>query len=491
MKNIKILAVSTMLLVAGSCTETLNVEPTSVITTNNFWRTENDANGALMGMYVELRNLSQGLHQLGEHRSEVMAPGLFGEGVFILHRNEMNADTPGHPDWSGFYRAINTANLILKNVPNIVFASEARKNSVLAQAYAMRAYLYFTMTKTWGDLIIRTEPTEGFGADVTLREREAQELVFALIKQDLEQALQLFPDNSFSNGRAVWSKAATNALKGDVYLWTAKRGGGGTPDLNTALAALNDVDQADVGLLGDFSDVFAFENKGNREILMSIRHQDLEPGNYLWFMWIIGAAAPSNVDQATRDRIFPIGGGQGLMVMHERVRNQFTDDDTRKDATYFDIETIEADGGRRYLTNIQQKFQGTIIGGNRVFLSDPILYRYADVLLMRAEAKNALGQDPSQEMNLVRQRAYQENFESHVFTAGSQEENDDAILKERLLELVLEGKRWWDLVRFDKAFDLVPALANRVGQNHLLLFPIANTVLSQEPLVVQNPGYNP
>ncbi|MBI1301096.1 MAG: RagB/SusD family nutrient uptake outer membrane protein [Alphaproteobacteria bacterium] len=488
MKIIMRYAVIGMLL-AGACNETLDVAPTSVITTNNFWKSENDANGALMGMYVELRNLSQGLHQLGEHRSEVMTPGLFGEGVFILHRNEMNADTPGHPDWSGFYRVINTANLILKFVPDITFASEARKNSVLAQAYTMRAFMYFTMVKTWGDLIIRTEPTEGFGAEVTLRERSPQAQVFQLIKEDLDKALQLFPDNSFSVGRSVWSKAAANALKGDVYLWTAKRMGGGNADFNTALSALNDVDQAQVQLLDDFSDVFAFENKGNREILMSIRHQDLEPGNYLWFMWIIGAAAPSNIDQETREKIFPIGGGQGLMVVSETVRSQFSQQDSRRDETFFEIETISPTGERNYLTNIQQKFPGTIIGGNRVFLSDPILYRYADVLLMRAEAKNALGQDPSTEMNLIRQRAYGEDFESHRFVSGSQQENDEAILKERLLELVLEGKRWWDLVRFGKAFELVPALKDRVGQDHLLLFPIANTVLSQEPLVNQNPGY--
>jgi len=490
MKNIKLYAVlASLLMLTSACNETLNVDPTSVITTTNFWRTENDANGALTGMYVELRNLSQSLHQLGEHRSEVMTPGLFGEGVFILHRNEMNADTPGHPDWSGFYRVINTANLILKFVPDITFASEARKNSMLAQAYTMRAFAYFTMTKTWGDLIIRTEPIEGFGAEVTLRERESRSQVFQLIKQDLDQALQLYPNNSFTVGRSVWSKAATNALKGDVNLWTAKLLGGGNADLNTALAALTEVDLADVGLLENFSDVFKFDNKPNREILMSIRHQDLEPGNYLWFMWIISAAAPNNIDQETREKIFPTGGGQGLMVMSEGVRSQFLENDLRKDATYFDIETINSTGEKSYLTNIQQKFKGTIIGGNRVFLSDPILYRYADILLMKAEAKNALGQDPTVEMNLIRQRAYRENFGSHTFVSGSQEENNKAILKERLLELVLEGKRWWDLVRFGKAFELVPALQNRPGQNHLLLFPIDNTVLSQEPLVVQNPGY--
>ncbi|WP_162417276.1 RagB/SusD family nutrient uptake outer membrane protein [Cyclobacterium roseum] len=490
MKGIKkYFAITLSLMMGWACTETLEVNPTSVITTNSFWQSENDAEGALMGMYVELRSLAQGLHQLGEHRSEVLSPGLFGEGVFILHRNQMNADTPGHPDWSGFYRVINTANLILKYVPDITFSNESRKNLMLAQAHAMRAYVYFVMTRTWGDLIIREEPTEGFGADVTQRERSPQSQVFQLIKQDIEEALQLFPDNGFTIGRSVWSRPATNALKGEVYLWTARQLEGGTEDFQTALAALEEVDQADVGLLDDFQDVFDFENKGNREILLSIRHQDLEPGNYLWFMWIIGAAAPSNIDQETRDKIFPIGGGQGLMVTSDLVRNQFEAEDARRDASFFEIYTINENGGREYLTNIQQKFQGTIIGGNRVFLSDPILYRYADVLLMKAEAKNALGMDPAAEINQIRQRAYGDQFPGREFVDQGNEANDEAILKERLLELLHEGKRWWDLVRFGKAFELVPALQDREGEDHLLLFPISNTVLSQEPLVEQNPGF--
>ena len=482
-------AILLLLLWSLGCSDQLNVEPTSVITTNSFWSSEEDAQGALMGMYVELRDISQALHQVGEHRSEILSPGLFGEGVYILHRNQMNADTPGHPDWSGYYRIINTANLILKYVPDISFGSQERKNNILAQAYTMRAFLYFVMTKTWGDLIIRTEPTEGFGADVTQKERSSQEEVLQLIKQDLDSALQLFSDNSFSVGRGVWSRPAANALKGDVYLWTAKIMGGGSEDFNTSLSALNEVDLADVGLLPDFEDVFEFENKGNREILMSIRHQDLEPGNYLWFMWIISAAVPINIDQETRDVIFPIGGGQGLMITSDLVRNQFSQEDSRRDASFFEIFTIDEEGERNYFTNIAMKFKGTIIGGNRVFLSDPILYRYADVLLMKAEVKNALGQDPSEEMNRIRERAYQDNFSDHIFVNGSQEENDEAILQERLFEFIHEGKRWWDLVRFGKAFDLVPSLQDREGEDHLLLFPIANTVLSQEPLVQQNPGY--
>ena len=478
-----------LLITAFGCSDQLDVEPTSVITTNSFWKSEDDAEGALIGMYVELRSISQDLFMVGEQRGEIYTPGLFGEGVFILHRNQMNADTPGHSDWTGYYRIINTANLILKNVPDMSFGLESRKNEILAQAYSMRAFLYFVMTKTWGDLIIRTAPIEGFGSEVTQKERSSQTEVFQLIKQDIENALQLFPNNDFSVGRSVWSRPAVNALKGDVFLWTGKRMDGKNEDFNVALSALNEVEQSDVSLLPDFQDVFEFENKGNKEILMSIRHQDLEPGNHLWFMWIIGAAVPSNIDQATRDIIFPIGGGQGLMITSDLVRNQFSLDDSRRDVSFFEIFTVDEGGEQEYFSNITTKFRGTVIGGSRQFLSDPILYRYSDVLLMKAEAKNALGQDPSEEINAVRERAYGENFGSHAFASGSQEENDKAILQERLFELIYEGKRWWDLVRFDKAFDLVPSLQDRKGEDHLLLFPISTTVLSLEPKVNQNPGY--
>lgn len=485
----KNLPAALVLLLVVACSDDLNVDPTSVITTNSFWKSQNDAEGALMGMYVELRSMAQALFMVGEQRGEIFAPGAFGEGVFILHRNQMNADTPGHDDWSGYYRTINSANLILKYVPGIMFASEARKNEILAQAYTMRAFLYFVMTKTWGDLIIRTEPIEGFGADVTQKGRSPQSEVFTLIKQDLENALSLYPNNDFTVNRGVWSKPAANALKGDVYLWTGKRLGGGNTDFTTALAALNAVDEADVELLPEFSDIFDFDNKGNKEILMSIRHQDLEPGNYLWFMWIISSAVPNNIDQETRDRIFPIGNGQGLMITSDLVRNQFSIEDKRRDASFFEIFTIDENGNKTYFSNIAQKFKGTLIGGNRVFLSDPILYRYADVVLMKAEVKNALGQDPTAEMNMIRERAYGANFNNHVFVSGSQEENDEAILQERLFELIHEGKRWWDLVRFGKAFELVPSLQGRESEQHLLLFPIANSVLSVEPLVKQNTGY--
>ncbi|MBL7700354.1 MAG: RagB/SusD family nutrient uptake outer membrane protein [Chitinophagaceae bacterium] len=491
MTKLNIIIISLSLLVVSSCSKNLDVDPTSVITTASFWKTEDDAKGALSGMYVNLRNSSTAIFMIGEQRSEIYQNGPIGPSDLILFRNVLTADNPGHPDWSGFYNTINSANLILKYVPEIDFKSEDAKNRVLAQAHAMRAFINFVMVKTWGDIIIRTEPVESSDAEVTQKERSPKTEAIALIKQDIETALSLFPDNNFEAGRSFWSKAGVNALKADVYLWTGKVMGGGDADFNTALAACNEVALADVELLPNFADLFKYENKGNKETVMTIRYQDLEGAsdNYFWFMWILAGSVPANIDDATRDLIFPISGGQDRMVITDLVRNQFTADDSRKNGSFYEIFTYDDNNNPTFYTTLCLKGSGVDVGGARKFLSDVVLYRYADVLLMKAEAKNALGQDPSDEMNAVRQRAYGANYNDHVFANGTQEQNDAAILKERLFELLYEGKRWWDLVRFDKAFELVPALQDRAGQTDLLLFPIANTVLSLEPKVHQNPGY--
>lgn len=476
----------------GSCTDMLNVEPKSVITTESFWQSESDAEGALIGMYVDLRNLAtNNLYYFGEARSDVIMMGTVGEGGWSkYYLNTLHPSDAG-PDWQGGYTLVNSANLILKYVPDIQFTSEEQKNEILAQAHAMRAFAYFVMTKTWGALPIRTEPTEGTDAETTQIERSSVEEIFTLIKEDLEQALQLFPNDNYPDGRFLWSRPAANALKADVYLWTGKRLNGGQADFSTALESLNEIESSTVSLLPEFADVFDFENKGNEEVLMAVRFDEFEGGNnYFSDMYIIGSAIPTNIEQATRNVIGQIGGGSNnIVVPTPYTKSLLTEEDSRRDASFFEIFTIDDQGNREYYTTIVLKGSGTVFGGERQFKDDIILYRYAEVLLMKAEAKNALGQDSSPEINQVRERAFGENFDDHVFVSGSQEENNEAILEERLRELAFEGKRWWDLIRFGKAIEMLPTLQNKENPEHLLLWPIPNSVLSLENKIEQNPGY--
>lgn len=473
----------------SSCSSLLDVEPTSIITVESFWKSENDAQGALIGMYIDLRDLAtENLYFFGEARADVVTLGTVGDGGWSkYYYNNLHPADSG-PSWQSCYTLINSANLIIKYVPGIQFASEDRKNEILAQAYTMRAYTYFVMVKTWGDLPLRMEPTESSDAEITQIVRSPKEEILSVIKSDLDLALQLYPDNNFKEGRFLWSRPAANALKADVYLWTGKRLNGGKSDFNIALNALIEIEKSNVSLLPEFENIFDYSNKGNDEILMAVRFDQFEgDNNYFKEMYILGSAIPTNIDKETRDFIGAIGGGSiNVVVPTNYVKELYAEDDKRKKSTFFEIFTYDDQGNQDYYTSIVVKGSGEVFGGSRQFKDDVILYRYAEILLMKAEAKNALGLEPSVEINEVRARAYGENFRNYVFSPGSQEENNEIILEERLRELAFEGKRWWDLIRFGKALDYLPSLEN--DENNLL-WPISNSVLSLENKISQNPGF--
>ncbi len=485
-----------------SCTKQLMLEPVSEISNANFWKTENDATAGLYGMYVRMRvPASSSFFCWGEGRSDVMGPSYLGAvaDFNFYYDNTLNSTNSaatyngGNTTWQNLYSVIHHANLIIKNVPNITFSSDAVKNDILAQAYTTRAFIYFLMAKTWGDVPLVTEPIESVDPLVIRRERTPVSQIFTFIKEDLDRALGLYPTANLAAKRNTWSKPAANMLKADVFLWTAKRMNGGDADLNTALAALNNAEQSDVALLNNFADIFGYTNKGNKEIMMAINFSELEvtvatDRRESRFMYI-HPAIPPNISAWSRDKIGAPSPNGGYWTPRPEICDQFTKDDQRRDGSFFQIFTQNGGGDSTFYATLAYKFKGTVVGGSRVFLDDVVLYRYADVLLLRAEIKNALGMDPSDDINAIRQRAYGPHYADHVFVSGNKEQNDEAILQERLFEFLLEGKRWWDLVRFGKAFELVPSLQSRAGQDYLLLFPIPEVTLALEPLVEQNPGY--
>ena len=479
----------------SSCTKDLKLEPISQISAASYWKTENDANGALYGMYARFRPQTSNMFLWGELRSNDFGPSVGGEpaGQGPLYRNTLNASSP-LPTWLGLYTVIHDANLILKYAPDINFASEANKNNILAQAYTMRAFCYFIMVRTWGGVPLVDSPTEGY-SESSQRERATVEQIFSFIKKDLDAAIALFPNNNFPAGRFAWSKPAANAVKADVYLWTGKRMNGGNSDFTTALNALNEIETSDVSLLTNFASIFDYTNKGNKEIIFAVRYKDQESGESgpydQSFLHPQSMPNSKELDPATQ-AVLTGGRGYSYLQVQPHIRSQFDVKDQRRDASFKEIYIYTGGypgGVKTYYTTIQTKFDGVIISGQRFWYDDYVIYRYGDILLMKAEAKNALGQDPSSDINKVRQRAYGPNYSQFVFVSGSKQDNDALILKERLLETAFEGHYWWDLLRFGKAFELVPSLQSQVGKDNLLLFPIAQSTLSIEPKVKQNPGY--
>lgn len=100
------------------------------------------------------------MYILGEARSEILTVGIGGYGGYDIYYYNTLTQANMPISWIRYYQIVNSCNLLLKYAPNVTFNNETSRNKMLAQAYTMRAFMYFVMTRTWGDLIIHTDPIE-------------------------------------------------------------------------------------------------------------------------------------------------------------------------------------------------------------------------------------------------------------------------------------------------------------------------------------------
>jgi len=472
----------TTLSLFNSCQDDLELTSDSIITSDSFWKTEDDAKAGVNGMYVNFRiQTQQNYYLLGGARSAEITGGVQSPLTLANYYNNLLTPQNIDVDWAGLYTVVHSANLVLKYVPQITFSPTTvnEQKRYIAQAYSMRALCYFIMARSWGGVPIVTDPTENANQSKYIIPRNSIEETFAFIKKDIDAAIANFPDAT--NNKTQLSLASIYALKADVNLWTAKQLGGGTADLNTALTAINTIPGTPT-LLPNFKDVFAYDKKANAEVVFAVRYSlaDLPSNladNWNQFMFV-GPSDFAPLTSATATATFGTlgtgAGNAGISRMQPDItRFNFAATDTRKAATYLTL----YNGAVPVVTGLV-KYNGTVDGTLRRFVSDIIIYRWADILLMKAEIKNALGQDPTAEMNLVMQRA----DPSASFTNDSPANNDNVILNERLKELAFEGKSWWDLVRFNKT-SLVPSMT--AGKE--VLFPISQNTINFNPKIVQNP----
>lgn len=504
---------------ATSFTGCLDMEPVSSITDVNYWKDAAQFEAFNVGLHGLLREKSYTIFELGEPRADIYNSNPFtGEatqGVERMIDNTLNAANPVISNYGDFYVLINQLNLMINHAEATDLLDASTKNYYLGEAYGLRAYVYFHLLRSWGDVVLQLDYTNGNSIDIGNPSKAASSAadVMAQIKKDIQSSEDAFGDDySFKYGKCYWSKAATMMLKGEVYLWSGKQMGGGEADYTTAKNALTAVKAAGVGLLDNFQKVFAYDNKENNEIIFAVHNgrneysmwNDQYRMNMVMNQQFFASYCDENGTPLSETEIADINGLIRYQVEQDLYTQLFRDGDSRKDGSIKGIYSEES-GKVIFKAPIAYKFKGVLLDGDatRSWLDDYPIYRYSDCLLTLATAKAFLGEDISAEINEVRERAYGTTYfnehrnevaypndkDATFYTnnrfVGSDDNPIEAILKERMREFLFEGKRWYDirLMGDDYATKYSSANASR------LLWPIDENTLGENSALNQTSGY--
>lgn len=505
-RNVLVLLSLSGLIFTG-CKNELDLSPVSSLSDASYWQTADQYDAFVNGVYTRFRSHNSNFQYLGELRSDIFGtdPGstatFTGEATQGLERmwlQTLDADNSGVSAFGGFYTNINQINLLIEKLNESSILPDSKKKNYLGMAYGLRAFYYFQMYKTWGKTIIQTEPTTSVDVSNLAKAASSEADVMALIKADIDLSNSNFGTNyafDVKNKKGFWSKAATQMLKAEVYLWNAHRSSS-IADVTTAKTALTDI-QANVALslLPNFADVFSTANKDNNEIIFSSKNKLDEAtlgfiGNYVPQTGLI-----VNFYDSVGNRKFDVTTDNygGLLRAPTKVATyrKFNNLDLRKNLTIQAAYTKNTAGAYVIAGAFLKKYQGEQNAGNRAYTNDFIIYRYSDLLLLLAEAKVMLGESPLAEINLVRARGYGANY--NVATLGYPNQTVDAnaneaILKERFLEFIGEGKRWSDLRRMGDSY-VYEYTTISSATAYKLLWPLDRSTLTNNRALVQNPGY--
>ena len=392
--------------------------------------------------------------------------------------------------WRSPWVGIGQCNILIHALEGQELEHGGLKERSLAEAYFLRAHYYFVLVRLYGGLPLRTEPyNPGESTDIA---RSSIEETYAQIIADCQRAIDLLPAKSQYNsdnvGRA--SRDAALTMMADILLTLAPQNQSyysqvvSLCDQVTALgydlSQCAYEDNFDATINNGPESIFEVQFSGNTEYDFW--------GNNPQSSWLSTFMGPRNADF--------VAGGYGWNQPTQEFVDQYEPGDLRKDMTilYEGCPDFDGKAYRSSYSNTGYNVRKFLVTKSisPEYNTNPqnfVVYRYADVLLMKAEALNEQGQtaQAADVLNIVRQRAGLANVANL-----SQEAMREKIIHERRIELAFEGHRWFDMIRVqggDYAVSYLHSIGKTQATRERLLFPIPQTEMDANSLMTQNPGY--
>lgn len=440
-----------------------DLEPASSVTIDKVYKTASDYNVAVIGCYAKLQSQVNFYTECCEYRSDNLSLGAPTAGTQdrydIDHFTEKPSNGILSSYWANFNNNVYRCNLLLDQIDGANFAENLKKQ-YKGEAMFIRALNYFNMYRIWGGVPATKHVVSA--AEALKVARYSDEQMFDLIAGDLKEIVDnnYLPETYSSADMGRATSGAAKALLGKVYLtfhkWTEAK------DILSQLIGKYQ-------LVSPIAQVFNVDNKNNNEIIFAVHfNKEIEGEGHSYWYNLTNASDDTNQTSS--------------------LLNTFPTGDARKDLiTYVQVEKS---------VRLMNKFYDTKSPTFKTVGNDQILLRYADVLLMYAEALNEIQYDASEGslalkyLNAVRQRAGISNLT--VKQLPTQEKFRKGILVERQREFPYEGQRWFDLVRMGFAKSVMAENGVEI-KDYQLLFPIPQQEIEKvgdKSILWQNPGYD-
>jgi hypothetical protein len=453
----KIIPFILLLITLLGCEDILEVDPTTQVSADNAMKNERGVKAAMNGIYDEYQSaaLAQDLIIFGDLAADNL--------IHIGSKKEYKqiSDNRIIPDnvyvegyWNSLYDAINRINYLLSEISKVEGLSEEDLAYYKGQAYFLRAFSYFNLVKFFGGVPLREEPVNDVSPEVLNIGRASENETYTFIHDDLDRAESFFEVRNPETA-SLANLYAVKALRARVSLyreqWT-----------EAYVNARQVINSGEYGLLSSSNYAKMFQEKENDEVIFQIDFSASDDVNAM-------------ADWTQEEGRFEVAAWDSY-DKESSIADEYKSYDIRKDVTV-------AKGLNHYYCDKYNDLENS---------SDNIIhFRLAEMYLICAEALNETGyvsDGPAFDyLNAVHQRAGLDSLTSA--NLSNQSEFRDAIHHERRLELAFEGHRYFDLVRTDRAADVLGDIGTLADNNWLFPIPQSEIDVNQHEDMTQNGDY--